>query len=67
MMLELQLGVQSVERMRQLRETEGCSLPSWLLIDAEPVFSAIAASPIKTPAERSLLVQVQWLSELLDR
>eukprot|EP00974_Lingulodinium_polyedra_P001355 128741-Lingulodinium_polyedra.AAC.1 len=34
--------------MRQLRETEGYILPSWLLIDAESVFSAISASPIKT-------------------
>eukprot|EP00974_Lingulodinium_polyedra_P055768 5363045-Lingulodinium_polyedra.AAC.1 len=53
--------------MRQQRETEGYSLPSWLLIDAESVFSAISASPIKTPGERSLLIQLQWLRELIDR
>eukprot|EP00974_Lingulodinium_polyedra_P071522 6917992-Lingulodinium_polyedra.AAC.1 len=64
---EFQHGVQTTERMRQLRETEGCSLPSWLLIDAESVFSAISVSPIKTPAERSLLIQLQWLRELFGR
>ena len=64
---ELQHGVQTTERMRKLREEGGYSLPSWLLIDADSVFSAIAASPIKTPAERSLLIQLQWLKELLDR
>eukprot|EP00974_Lingulodinium_polyedra_P023663 2287190-Lingulodinium_polyedra.AAC.1 len=64
---ELQHGVQTTERMRQLRGTEGYSCPSWLLIDAESVFSATSASPIKTPAERSLLIQLQWLRELIDR
>eukprot|EP00974_Lingulodinium_polyedra_P117435 11163244-Lingulodinium_polyedra.AAC.1 len=53
--------------MRQLRETEGCSLPSWLITDAESVFSAVSASPIKTPAERSLPIQLQRLRELIDR
>eukprot|EP00974_Lingulodinium_polyedra_P089151 8644111-Lingulodinium_polyedra.AAC.1 len=36
-------------------------------MDAESVFSAVSASPIKTPAEQSLLIQLQWLRELLDR
>ena len=66
-MYELQHGVQTTERMRKLREEGGYFLPSWLLIDAESVFSAIAANPIKTPAERSLLIQLQWLKELLER
>eukprot|EP00974_Lingulodinium_polyedra_P111884 10824366-Lingulodinium_polyedra.AAC.1 len=64
---QLQHGVQTTARMRQLRGTEGYSYPSWLIIDAESVVSAISASPIKTPAERSLLIQLQRLRELLDR
>eukprot|EP00974_Lingulodinium_polyedra_P091839 8901761-Lingulodinium_polyedra.AAC.1 len=58
---ELQHGVQTTERMRQLRETEGYSFPSWLLLDVESVFSAVSACPIKTPDERSLLIQLKWL------
>eukprot|EP00974_Lingulodinium_polyedra_P017901 1735080-Lingulodinium_polyedra.AAC.1 len=64
---ELHHGVQTTERMRQLRGTEGCSFPSWFIIDVESVCSAISASPIKTPVERLLLIQRQWLREFLDR
>eukprot|EP00974_Lingulodinium_polyedra_P027138 2618443-Lingulodinium_polyedra.AAC.1 len=56
---ELQHGVHTTERVRQLRETEGYCLPSWLLIDVESVCSAVSASPIKTPVKRSLLIQLQ--------
>eukprot|EP00974_Lingulodinium_polyedra_P024726 2392794-Lingulodinium_polyedra.AAC.1 len=53
--------------MRQLREGRGYTLPSWLVLDAESVFGAIEASPIRTPVERSLLIQLQWLKGLLER
>eukprot|EP00974_Lingulodinium_polyedra_P128753 11207367-Lingulodinium_polyedra.AAC.1 len=43
------------------------SRPSWLIIDAESVFSAIAVSPMKTFAERPLLMQLQRLREHIDR
>ena len=37
-----------------------------LVVDAKSVYAAVTASFLKTPAEKSLLSQVQYIRELLD-
>ena len=37
-----------------------------VVVDADSVFTAVTAQQVKAPAERSLLIHLQWLRELLD-
>ena len=64
---EIAHGVQTTETLRLIREG-GLASPLALVVvvDAESVYSAITAQQVKTPAERSLLIHLQWVRELLD-
>ncbi len=42
-------------------------VPIVVVIDADSVFTSVTAQQVKAPAERSLLVRLQWLREMLDR
>ena len=44
-LFELQHGMQSTERMRQLREEGGYFLPRWLVIDADSVSAPLQHVP----------------------
>ena len=59
--------MQSTETLRLVREG-GLRSPVAIVvvIDADSVFTAVTAQQVKPPAERSLLVHLQWLRELLD-
>ena len=50
---------------RQHRESQGF-LPMSLVVDAKSVYAVVTASFLNTPAEKSLLSQVQYIRELLD-
>ena len=65
---EVAHGVQSTETLRLVREG-GLQSPVAIVvvIDADSVYTSTTALQIKPLAEKSLLVQLQWLRELLDR
>ena len=65
---EVAHGVQTTETLRLVREG-GLQSPVAIVvvIDADSVYTSTTALQIKAPAEKSLLVQLQWLRELLDR
>ena len=64
---EIAYGVQRTETLRLVREG-GLKSPVAIVVvvDADSVFTSITAQQIKPPAEKSLLVQLQWVRELLD-
>ena len=64
---EIMYGVQSLDTLRALREEGGFGIPSFLLIDAKSVFDSLTVEYAKTPAEKSVLVQVLWLREILEK
>ena len=59
-------GPVTATEARELRLNGGYKIPQVLYVDAMPVFAAVTAVFIKTPAEQSLLCHVQFLRELLD-
>ena len=65
---EVAHGVQTTETLRLVREG-GLQSPVAIVvvIDADSVYTSVTALQVKAPAEKSLLVQLQWLRELLDR
>ena len=65
---EVAHGVQTTETLRLIREG-GLASPVAIVvvIDADSVFTSLTAQQVKAPAEKSLLVQLQWLRELLER
>ena len=64
---EIAHGVQPTETLRLVREG-GLKSPVAIVVvvDADSVFTAVTAQQVKAPAERSLLIHLQWLRELLD-
>ena len=65
---ELSHGVQTTETLRLIREGELASpVAITAVVDADSVYTSVTAQQVKAPAERSLLVHLQWLRELLDR
>ena len=38
-----------------------------VVTDADSVYRSVTAQQVKAPAERSLLIHLQWLREFLDR
>ena len=64
LLCEIEKGPLSVTRARELREFGGY-IPVYLYIDAKSVYAAVGATFIKTPADSSLLIHVQYLRELL--
>ena len=67
MLHEISKGVGDRGSARLLREVGGYAMPFVLIIDAMSVYSAVIATNIKIPAEKSLLSHVQFLRERLDR
>ena len=65
MMYEVQHGPLTAAAARQRRDHMGF-VPMTLAVDAKSVYAAVTASFLKTPAEKSLLSQVQYIRELLD-
>ena len=63
---ELVSGPVTATEARELRLNGGYKTPQVLYVDAMPVFAAVTAVFIKTPAEKSLPCHVQFLRELLD-
>ena len=63
---EVFCGVTDKATNRQLREQGGWKIPVCIVVDAMNVFSAVTATYIKPPAEKSMLTHVQYLRELLD-
>ena len=65
---EVAHGVQTTETLRLVREG-GLQSPVAIVVvvDADSVYTSVTAQQIKAPAERSLLIHLQWLRELLDR
>ena len=63
---ELASGPVTATEARELRLNGGYNIPQVVYIDAMPVFAAVTAVFIKTPAEQSLSCHVQFLRELLD-
>ena len=65
---EIAHGVQTTDTLRLIREGGLASpVPLVVIVDAESVYSAVTAQQVKPPAERSLLIHLQWIRELLDR
>ena len=64
---EIEHGVTSTDTMRKLVTDGGFTMPAHLIIDAKSVQDAVTAAHVKPPAEKPLLLQVQWLREQLDR
>ena len=65
---EIAHGSQTTETLRLIREGGLVSpVAITVVVDAESVYSAITAQQVKAPAERSLLIHLQWVRELLDR
>jgi hypothetical protein len=62
---ELTHGCQGADVLRQIHLTGQYACPLIVAIDAYSIFSAIAMDHLKIPAEKSLLVQLQWLKEQL--
>ena len=58
-------GPVSASTARQLRDNGGYS-PMALYVDAKSVYSAVSATMIRAPADKSLLCHVQYLRELLN-
>ena len=52
---------------RDMRLDGGFCIPLVLYVDAMSVYSAVTATFVKTPAEKSLLCHIQFIRELLDR
>ena len=65
MLYEVAHGPMSAAAARQRRESQGL-FPMSLVVDAKSVYAAVTASFLKTPADKSLLSQVQYIRELLD-
>ena len=65
---ELAHGVRTTETLRLIREG-GLKSPVAIVVvvDADSVFTSVTAQQVKAPAERSLLIHLQWVRELLDR
>ena len=51
---------------RRLRDEGGLFFAAILALDAMSLYSAVLATIVKPPAERSLVSHVQWLRQLLD-
>ena len=64
---EIAHGVQSTDTLRLIREG-GLRAPVAIVVvvDADSVFTATTAQQVKPPAEKSLLIHLQWIRELLD-
>ena len=63
---EIANGAITKTQARALREQGGHLIPIALFVDAMSVQSAVSATFVKVPAEKSLLSHVQYLRELLD-
>ena len=63
---EFSAGAQSAAEAKNLRETGGWNVKLSLYVDAMSVYAAVTATFIKTPAEKSLLLHIQYIRELLD-
>ena len=65
---EVAHGVQTTETLRLIREG-GLESPVAIVVvvDADSVYTSLTAQQVKAPAEKSLLIQLQWLRELLER
>ena len=62
---ELTHGCQGADVLRQIHLTGQYACPLIVAIDAYSIFSAIVMDHPKIPAEKSLLVQLQWMTEQL--
>ena len=65
MLWEIEVGPLEKKEARDRRD-KGGFLPMSLYVDAKSIFAAITAVFIKPPADKSLLVHVQYIRELLD-
>ena len=64
---ELANGAVTAAEGRKLREEGGLKVNTVVCIDAMSIFSALAAERVKAPAEKSMLLHLLWLRELLEK
>eukprot|EP00971_Amphidinium_carterae_P057853 1144219-Amphidinium_carterae.2 len=66
-LLEIRSGIISASSARcEAEATVPRSLPLVLCIDAKSVFQSVASRVPRTPAEKNLVVRIQWLREELE-
>ena len=67
-LFELAHGPQSTDVLRKIREGAlQPPVPLMVITDADSVFRSVTSQQVKAPAEKSLLIHLQWLREFLDR
>ena len=64
---EFYLGSLSTGEAKRLREEGGWCFKSVLVTDSMSLFQAISAHTLKMPREKSLVLHLFWLRELLNR
>ena len=64
---EVSQGAVTAAEGLRLREQGGMSIKTVLGIDAMSIWTALAAERTKAPAEKSMLLHLLWLRELLER
>ena len=65
-LVELRDGVSTAEELKRYREEGGLALKVVLTTDAEGVYKSLTSRDLKTPTEKTLLVHVCWIRELLQ-
>ena len=65
-MHEIKHGALKPLQARQFRDEGGLAVKIHLKIDAMSIISALSASKVKAPSEKSMLGHLLWLKELLD-
>ena len=63
---ELDQGVVTTEKLKNIREQGGLKIEVTLTIDAESVYKSLTSKDIKVPTEKTLIGQIAWLREMID-
>ena len=62
---ELRDRILTASELRDVREHDGLNIQVTLTVDAEAVFESLSSVDLKVHAEKTLLVHVAWLRELM--